>query len=191
MQWYNQSTSDEDGENEVDIKTMLSNILMEIKYLKKQNEDFKNETKQVISDLTEEIKALDKRTEAKYCSLETRINNIDNSTNKKIINLETKVKWLQEAEERRLRKEKRNNVIVKSKDFGTGNVQELHEKVKEILRKTESNPDFMRATYIGKNKMDMGLARVEFKSLDEQITVMKNKNKLKGENYYINDDMTK
>ena len=183
--------NDDKNENEADIMGMFSSILSEIKSLKKQNEDFKIETKKDILELRNEIKGLDKRIDDKYSSLQTKVNNMDNSTNEKISNLEKELKWLQEAEERRQRKEKRRNIIIKSKDLRLGNDQEMHEKVREILRRTESNVEFTRATYIGKNKMEMDLARVELKSLEEKITVMKNKSKLRGENCYIDDDMTK
>lgn len=39
--------------------------------------------------------------------------------------------------------------------------------------------------------MGMGLVRVELNSLEDKIKIMKNKNKLKGQDRYINDDLTR
>ena len=39
--------------------------------------------------------------------------------------------------------------------------------------------------------MDMGLIRVELKCLEDKIVIMKNKNKLKGTEIYIDDGLTK
>ncbi|KAJ4440865.1 hypothetical protein ANN_10712 [Periplaneta americana] len=62
--------------------------------------------------------------------------------------------------------------------------------VKEGVR-LELSPPTSEEQGGGKDKSDRGLVRVEFKTLDDKIAVMRNKNKLKGEDCYIDADLTK
>lgn len=55
------STSDDEDRHTTDIKAMFSDILKEIKELKEQNDNFREETKQNISDLRNEIHNMDKK----------------------------------------------------------------------------------------------------------------------------------
>jgi hypothetical protein len=79
---------------------MFSNILTELKTPKEQNETFRNETK--------------KNMVERCGSLETKINYVENNTNEKLTQLEREITRTQEAEKRRQRREKHNNIVVKS-----------------------------------------------------------------------------
>ena len=186
-----QLDSSEDGGNNSNIEKMLSSILSELKTLKQQNEENRKETKKDISELKMEIKGLDKRIEEKCCHLESKIGNIENTFHEKINHLTGELTRLQETEERRQRKERKNNIVIKSKEFGDRTESDQNEKVKKILQEIESDVEFSKTTFIGKNTMGMGLVRVELNNLEDKIKIMKNKNKLKGQDRYIDDDMTR
>lgn len=185
------SESEEEQNEEQGIASMFSNILAEIRDLKKQNENFMKETKKDIQDLKEEIKGLDMRMENKTNKLENKVTNLDNNTDERFKDFETKLKTLEEKEERRLRRERRNNIIIKSKDLTTDNRDELNTKVMNILRKLDYKDSCPKTTYIGKDYMERGMAKVELKSLRDKIEIMRNKSKLKDSDIYIDDDMTK
>ena len=59
------------------------------------------------------------------------------------------VKSLQEAEEHRQRRERKNNIIIKSNELHEDMGMALVIKVKEILRKIEAKDEFIKANYIG------------------------------------------
>ena len=110
---------------------------------------------------------------------------------KKTKELEGMVKVLQDEEEHRQRRERKNNIIIKSNEFDKDMGTTLVDKTKEILRRIETKDEFIKATYIGKNKTEKGIVRVELNSLVDKITVMRNKSKLKGQDCFIDADMTK
>lgn len=169
---------------------MFSNILAELKDLKKQNTDFKAETRKDIADLREEIKGFDKRIEEKCNNLETRVRNLDNTMDERTTHIEKKLRSLEEAEERRQRRERRQNIIIKNKEIRPDNHEEMTNKVNEILAKVEFNKPYSKVMYICKDYSDRGLARVELASMEDKMTIMKNKHKLAGEECFIDDDMT-
>jgi protein-tyrosine-phosphatase len=183
-------TKETSKDKDLDIKSLLSEILLEVKNLKKQSKEFRTETKKEISDLKEEIKTRDEKWETKLNSLDSKISNVEKKTEKNIRNLVDKIKYLVIADERRARREKRNNVIIKSNGMGTETQESLNTKVKEVLRKTEVNTDFGRATYIGKDRNNRDIVSFELKTFEEKINVMKNKSKLQGLECFIDDDMT-
>ena len=144
--------------------------------------------------LEDDIKALQKAEEQRKNrekTLETRTNPVPNSTNDKTKQLEADIKTLQENEERRQRSEKRRNIIIKSMEFGEDSLNTVHTKVEEILRKMDHKDGYIRARYIGKDRTEKGLVRVELNRLEDKIAIMKNKSKLKGQDCFIDDDMTK
>ena len=64
-------------------KTMFTSILSELKDLKKQNEDFREEARKGIAHLKEEMKNFDKKLEEICHTLETKNARIDNATEEK------------------------------------------------------------------------------------------------------------
>ena len=95
-----------------------------------------------------------------------------------------KIKYLEVADERRAKREKKN-VMIKSNGMGTENQETLNMKVKDVVRKIEANTAF-----IGKDKNNRDIVRVELNTFEENINVMKNKSKLQGQECFIDDDMT-
>lgn len=185
------TSGDEEQDRGSEVKDMFSIILNEIKEIRKQNENLREETRRDIKELKDEIKGFDKKLEEKCRILEDKIANGENTTTETVRRIEDRVKSLEEAEERRQRKDKRNNVVIKSKDFDEETSKTPDDKVKNILRRIECKETYNKAIYIGKDKSDRGLVRVEFKTLDDKIAVMRNKNKLKGEDCYIDADLTR
>lgn len=178
-------------ENTKEIKNMLSNILTELKELRKQGDEFRNETKRDIEILTEEIRNIDKKLEDKCAILDNRIKIVNDQTNEKSKQLEEKIKTLLDAEERRQRREKRSNIIIKSKEFDKDMGSSMDTKVKEILKKIDSKEKYIRASYLGKDRTEKGLVRVELNRFEDKIFIMRNKNKLKGQDCFIDNDLTK
>ncbi|PSN30284.1 hypothetical protein C0J52_27221 [Blattella germanica] len=160
---------------------MLSNIIAKLKDLKKQNTDFKAETKKDIADLREEIKGFDKRIEKKCNNLETRVRNIDTAMNDRTRDVVKKLRALEEAEARRQRRERRLNIIIKNKEIQPDNNEELTNKIKEILAKVEFSKPYNKLMYICKDYSDKGLARVELACMEDKMMIMKNKQELAGE----------
>lgn len=186
----NTSEAESDHVNMTNIKTMFSNILTELKEMRKQNEEFRNETRRDITTLKEEIQSLDRNLETKCVTLENKIYNADKEAKEKIKHLEDSIQAIQVAEEHRQRRERRNNIIIKSKEINKDTGNALENKVKEILKNIEAEEAFTRATYIGTDNSGKGLVRVELTRLKDKISIMKNKHKLKGQECYIDDDMT-
>lgn len=178
-------------DNTMEIKNMLSNILTELKELRKQSDEFRNEAKKDIEALTEEIRNIDKKLEDKCATLDNRIKIVNNQTNEKSKQLEEKIKTLEDMEERRQRSEKKNNIIIKSKEFDKVMGSSMDTKVKEILNKIDYKEKYIRASYVGKDRSEKGLVRVEFNRFEDKIFIMRNKNKLKGQDCFIDSDLTK
>jgi hypothetical protein len=63
-------------------------------------------------------------------------------------------------------------------------------KVKDVLRKIETNTVFRKTNFIGNDKNNRDIVRVELNTFEEKINVMKNKSKLQGQECFIDDDMT-
>lgn len=64
-------------------------------------------------------------------------------------------------------------------------------KVIDILKKIDCNAMPINTIYIGKNGEGMGMVRVETKDFSTKINILKNKSKLKGEECYIDADLTR
>ncbi|KAJ4438084.1 hypothetical protein ANN_14023 [Periplaneta americana] len=111
------SKSDKEERRSTDIKVMFSDILNEIKELKKENEEFKSERKKKVTEMRKELKNLDKKIEDRYGVQEEKIANTDNSKGKAIENLENQIQSLEEAEEHIQRRERKGNIIIKSTNF--------------------------------------------------------------------------
>ena len=123
------------------------------------------------------MKGFDKNLEVKCNNLEIKINNLDNNTGEKIKEIETKLKALRETEEARQRRERKNIIIIKNKDFEMENQDTLNTKVKDVVNKIEYHTDLcLKIAHIGKDIMGRGIVRVKLKNLRDKIAIMKNKN---------------
>ncbi|PSN53390.1 hypothetical protein C0J52_03818 [Blattella germanica] len=184
------SGSEDEANIQVNIQNMLTSILTEIKDLRKDNEEFRNETKKDIADLKEEIKGFDNKIEEKCNNLENKMSTLDKTIGEKVNEMEKKIRFLEETEERRQKRERRNKIIIKRQNLISDKDEDLNAKVSEILTKIQYEDSYTKISYIGKDKADRDLVRVELKSLKDKITIMRNKSKLAGSECYIDDDLT-
>jgi hypothetical protein len=84
---------------------LLSEILLEVKNLKIQSEEFRTEKKKELLDLKNGIKARDENWEAKFNSLDSKISNVESKTDESIRHLVDKIQVLGRASSQK-RKEK-------------------------------------------------------------------------------------
>lgn len=183
--------SSEDEGGNTDIKTMFSEIMKELKGLNVQFEKLREETKKDISDLRKELKITDKKIEEKYHSIQEQIDNKDKKVQENIKRIEDRINTLEEEEERRQRRERKNNIVIKSKEFKGDNDNETIRKVEDILHKLDFNGEYKRVTQIGKDRFNNCIVKVELKNFQDKISIMKKKIKLKGEECFIDSDLTK
>ena len=196
---YNPDCSGKEGNKytmtmqSAEIKDMFSEILTELKTMKKQNEEFREETREEIKSIKEELRKRDDKWEEMQEGLEVKIANADNMTQQKIMSLAEKIKALEEQEEQRTKRERKNNIIIKSKAvvFEKDAKVEMETKVREILNKIDTEVVAVNMMYIGKDRQDRGMARVTFKCFEDKIKIVKNKSILRGQDTYIDDDLTK
>lgn len=112
----------------------------------------------------------------------------DDAWKKEKSELESRIKTLENMEESRQKRERRNNVTIRglatqSKDVKTEVDGLLHDKLGVDAKVARSS--------IIKTKKGQQLIVVNFDSFDDKIKVMKNKKKLAGSDIYISNDRTK
>ena len=112
--------------------------------------------------------------------MEEKITNGENTTNETVRCLEEHLKPIEEGEEHRQCRERRNNIIIKSKELTGDTTNEIDTKVKTILQKLDYKEEYIQATYIGKDRLNNSIVRVELKNIEDKIGILKNKIKLKG-----------
>lgn len=175
------------------IKEMFQDILKELKELKSTNENVRRETREELKLLREDMEKRDKHRENEHTSLEGRVNNIENKTQEKISALEDQIKLLTDQEEYRMRKDRKNNIVVKDKDLKAGgeNRNETTAKTVEILQKVDASTEITEVTYIGMDKDQRGIVRVTCRSFEDKMKILKNKASLRGQDTYIDSDLTK
>ena len=186
-------TANTNSKSNEDLMPILTQILQELKDLKKENLEFKNETRQEIMDMKEELRKRDENWEKKHENLDNKLNGAYAQLQQKLQQMEQKIKYIETAEEYRKRREKKNNIIIKRKDMiPTDNDVEdrkaIDTKVKNILSKLVTNTEYFHATYLGKDSMNRGLTRVVFNRFKDKMDVMTNKSKLQGQECFIDND---
>lgn len=98
---------------------------------------------------------------------------------------------LEEAEEWRKRRERRNNIIIKSKELRRARDSEINQKVGDILQKLDFKEEYKRITHIGTDRLNNGMVKVELNKFEDKLYIMRNKTKLRGEEFFIDSDLTK
>jgi hypothetical protein len=93
---------------------MFSEILAELRNLKKQSDEFRQETRDKILSIKEQLKKRDEKWEAQSEALETKL---ADATQEKLNMISRKIKTLEKQEEQRAKKEKRNNIVIKGKEM--------------------------------------------------------------------------
>lgn len=187
----NTTKSKEEEQMQNNENNIMMEILKELKDMRKENREFRKE----ITELREQITKREEDLETRQNNMENQLSNLEKKTEMQVQKLEDKLKVLEETEEYRKRREKRNNIIIKQKlhntqEDGTISANEIKNHTKEILKKIEAEVDFSRAAYIGKDGANRDLIRVELKNFDDKMKIMSNKRKLQGQECYIDSDLT-
>lgn len=192
------------GPNEDNTNQMLREILATMKEMKKenekireevggikqQNEGFREQIKKEMEDLKTELRKRDEKWDGDRESIQHKIENIENATEARLEEVQKRLHLIEEQEERRQRNERRNNIIIKSLELEEKK-DKAEEGVLQIFKKLEVDSTPERTRYIGKDWKGRGLILATMKTFEEKMLIMKSKNKLQGEECYIEDDMTK
>lgn len=153
---------------------MMIEMMEDIKNeLKKNNLDIKNELKKN----NEEVKQLREEMKIK----EGKWNKEKGQMRERITELEYKV----ESEER---KKKKNNVVVMGIESTT---EQPKEEIESLFQKEMGVVVNTKSVYKIGRKQEKQNILVQLQNWEDKVKIMKNKNKLKGKNIYIENDMTK
>lgn len=188
-----ESSADEEQQQGSEIKEMFAEILTELRNLKTQSDEFRRETKQEIMSIKEDIKKTDEKWKEVNEAVESRITNIENTTEEKLNLISERIKTLETWEEQMAKRMRKNNIVIKGKEvtMENDNKREVDAKAKEILWKINANVEIENITYLGKDKNNRGIVRVTFKNFTDKLRIVRNKATLKGQEVYIDDDLTK
>ena len=72
-----------------------------------------------------------------------------------------------------------------------GEENSIETKTKEILSKINAEVMAEKIMYIGKDKQNRGITRVTFNKFEDKLKIMRNKSKLRGQDIYIDSELTK
>lgn len=105
--------------------------------------------------------------------------------------LENKIKEIEKTEEYKEKKEKKKNIIISGKDLKKKS-HSVENIAREVISKMCSKlPDIEEIRSIPTKHEESTVILVKFKNFQDKLELMKNKPKLKGEDIYVNDDLTK
>lgn len=162
---------------ELTTKAMLQEILSAINELKEQNEHFKEETKKEIADLKTEIQKRDETWKNDRENIQNKLDKVESCLEEKITNFDNRLREIERSEELRRRRERRNNIIIKSKTIAEKK-EKLEDEVKEIFKKLEVDVSYEHMHHIGEDWKKRGLALVRLNKLEDKMKIMRNKRKL-------------
>jgi len=174
-----------------DINVLKNEILNEIKLLRKENEELRIETMKEITSMKTEIVKIRKEQQSEKKEMEKNIDQLERKHDDRSRGIEYRLQMIEEKEERRTKLEKRNNIIIKSKEFNSKDREQIKEAADEILRSVDFQENIHEIQFIGEDKMGRGIVRVQMPNFTSKINTLKNKNKLKGKDTYIESDLTK
>ena len=179
--------------NSKGITSMFAEILKELKDIRKQSEDFRQETRQEITSIREAMQKRDEMWEKMSNNLENKLNEECRRQREEIQEMGKKLQKIEDQEEQRAKRERKNNIVIKSLDMTPDNADKdkIKTKSQEILNSIDEEVKAERVSYIGKDSQNRGIVRVTLKSFDDKLTIMKKKAKLKGQDTYIDNDLTK
>lgn len=144
-------------------------------------EEIKNEIRKGNEEIREELRKREEAWKLEKAELKSEIKE-----------LTEKIDKLQRKEDWRERNERRNNIIVSGKVVKERkDVENIKAFVETVLReKLTVDVNIEEAAYITKSKKGEDIIKVVLKGKEDKIKIMKNKNKLKGTDIFINDDLT-
>lgn len=187
----NTITTDSEEERESSKDTILQTILKEIREIKQQNTNFREETKIELASIRQEINKRDEKWENDKNNLELKITNIEIEINNKIRKFETKLETIEANEERRQKQERKNNIIIKKAQGANGGDYNVHKEIAEVFKTLQIRPAYEQARHIGVDWHGRDMILVKMRDFEEKLEVLRNKNKLRGIECYIDNDMTK
>jgi len=119
-----------------------------------------------------------------------KITNVENKTLKEVQKLSQQVKILEQKEEMRSKREKKK--IMKSKGTNYTNYKtNMETRVKETIDKLATGISPVSMALIDKDNLKKDLVRVTFKNFEDKLRAVKNKATLRGQDIFIDDDLTK
>ena len=159
-------------------------ILTDIKYELKEIRNSNDELKSSHTDLMKEFKNLKIIMEAEKKEMRN-----------KIFNLENKMKEFEKKEHARIKKEKKNNIIIKetinTKHFIDKSPREIMTRINGLCKKLTNEAIEVKEAFLLKNNgKNQAIMLAKMKSFEDKMKLMKNKNKLAGTRTYIEDDLT-
>lgn len=189
-QGTNTSNLMEGGVVQDESKQLLTAILSEIRDIKKQNESFREETRKELEELRNELKARDDKWDNERNSISIKIDNMGNTVGNRMDVIEKRMQELERSEEFRQKRERRNNILIKSAEIES-NKDKIEEEIQAVFNKLEVETEYEHIKYIGKDWKGRGMALVRMRKFEDKIQVMKSKSKLAGKECFIESDMTR
>lgn len=169
----------EKEENEQEMEE-VKKLLLEMR--KEMNDGFK-ENKQEIKTLENEMKLLKQEMQKKEESWNAEKKELIEKTeeqNRKIVEIENKLdSWEKEK--------RRNNIVISGIKINTTNKEILKEGTQNFIKDAMKVDVKIKSVY----KIGPEICVAEINSWEEKMDIMKNKNKLRESNVYINNDLTK
>ena len=134
---------------------------------------------------------MDDRCEEKINNLENKLMDEIRKTNEELNGIRDKIQDLENQEEQRSKRERKNNIVIKCTDMAPDEENSIETKTKEILSKINAEVMAEKIMYIGKDKQNRGIPRLTFNKFEDKQKIMRNKSKLRGQDIYIDSDLTK
>lgn len=156
-----------ENEDILDLKNMFQAMLTEIREMRQEQKEIKQEQRNFL----EEMK--NTNTELKMLREE----------NKK---LKERLDIVEKNMEHSDKAQRKNNIIIKGVDFNNDNKK--FEKFCKDRLGTQVTAESISSINTRKNEK---LSRIRFKNWEEKEMIMKNKNKLKGSQIFVDHDLTK
>ena len=182
------SESEEDGSNLSN--NILETILKEVREIKTQNKNFKEETKKELETIRKEIQQREETWNADRNNMQEKISEIESKMENKINIIESKIQQIAHMEERRQKTERKENIIIKcSTEEGGGT--NMHQDIQWILETIQTEVSYRNAEYLGDDWKGRKMIRVKMENFEDKLEVMKNKRRLEGTDCYIENDLTK
>lgn len=145
-------------------------------------ENWKSEFEKEINDVKEELKRTREQVKIQWESHQREKEEWEEERK----GLKGRINTIEKRLEGMEKKTRRNNIVITGIDDLKTDNGDIKEHINNILRDKLDVEAKIRETYrVGRNK-----CVVEMENIGEKIKIVKNKNKLKGSQLYINDDLT-
>lgn len=176
-------------EDNMNKETEKIDKLMEIMLtVKKDTEDIKKELRREMKELREEWKKKQEEWERVKLNFEMRINELESKKDQNE-EMKEKIREVLWKEEKRERREKRNNIVIKGADIPMKETP--REAAEEIVKQNLQVEAPIEEAYWVRGRRGGSFMVVKFKEWQQKMEIMMKKNKLKGKRLFIDNDLTK